>query len=156
MGIVDFFKKVDWNVVKQTTAVYPQNSFSLVMGKTDNGKVATGWINLAYKDYNFKKFCPYNFQLSIEIDNNKSQQVDIEYVENYFIDKLQKVCIVHAVSRMMIDDGMIMDFYIDNVDLAEKTFNELYQDPTKLVEFGCAINFDPRWEEYVRILTANN
>ena len=151
MGLFDFFKKIDWEKVKQSKDVYPQNSISVVMTKTENEKPATGWVDLACKDYEFKKFCPHNLQFSIEIDDNNSSHLDMGTIEDYFINELKKECIVHPVSRIVTDFGFIMDLYIDNVDLAEKTLKELYENPNKITEFGCGFNYDPKWREYLRI-----
>lgn len=157
MGIFDIFKndneKVDCNSFKNSDELYPQNSFSVVMVKTDSGKPATGWVDLAYVDYKFKKCCPFNLQFSIEIIENETESKGIEFktIENYFIDELKKGCITHLVARVATDFGFIMDVYIDNVEFATKKLSEMYADQNRLVEFGCGFNKDPKWKEYNRI-----
>jgi|SRR5690554_1513512 len=155
MGIFDFItgKKdnVNWNEIRLTDGVYPSNSISIVMVTSDSGKPATGWVDLGYKDYQYKKYCPYNLQFNIWIDESTPEDLDMGTIEDYFTDILKKECVVHRVARVATDFGMIMDLYIDNPEFAQATLAELSESKDKLVEFGCGFNNDPKWKEYNRI-----
>lgn len=154
MGIFDIFKrdkkKIDCESIKESADLYPENSISVVMVQTDSGKPATGWIDLAYEDYKFKKCCPFNLQFSVEISENDTD-LDFGTIEDYFVNELKEGCITHPVARVATDFGFIMDVYIDNSDFASKKLTEMYEDPKKMVEFGCGLNRDPKWKEYHRI-----
>ena len=157
MRILDIFKpnneKADCQSFKDATDIYPQNSISVIMVQTDSGKPATGWVDLGYTDYKFKKCCPFNLQFNIEISENdiESGSLDFGKIEDYFVDELKKGCIAHPVARVATDFGFIMDIYVDNPDFATKKLTEMYADPEKLVAFGCGFNHDPKWKEYKRI-----
>jgi len=157
MGILDLFKshkeKIDCGSIKDSPDLYPTNSISLVMTQTESGKPATGWLDLAYEDYPFKKCCPFNLQFNVEIPENQTEreQLDFGTIEDYFINELKKGCITHLVARVATDFGFIMDVYVDNVEFASQKLADMYEDPNKLVEFGCGFNKDPKWKEYNRI-----
>jgi hypothetical protein len=85
------------------------------------------------------------------LDETTPQELDMGTIEDYFTDILKKECVVHLVSRIATDYGMIMDFYIDNPDFAHQTLEKLSDSEAKLVEFGCGFNHDPKWKEYNRI-----
>ena len=156
MGLFDFFKKdydnVNWDELRLTNEVYPSNSISLIMTQTESGKPATGWVDLGYKEYTYKKYCPFNIQFNIWIDDSTPEDLDMGTIEDYFTDILKKECIVHRVARVATDFGMIMDLYIDNPDFAQITLEELSESKDKLVEFGCGFNHDPKWKEFSKIV----
>lgn len=157
MGIFDIFKKnkenIDCESFKESVDLYPKNSISVVMVQTDSGKPATGWIDLAYMDYKYKKCCPFNLQFNVEISEKESESEELDFgtIEDYFINELKKGCVTHTVARVATDFGFIMDIYVDNSEFASKKLNEMYEDENKLVEFGCGFNHDPKWKEYNRI-----
>lgn len=158
MGIFDVFKRnkevVDCESMKQSPELYPSPSISLVMVTTDSGKLGTGWVDLSYVNYPFKPCCSYNLQFTIEVpddDEEQEEELDFDTLENYFIQELKKGCIAHAVARVATDNGFIMDVYVDDVDFASKVLTEMYENPNKLVEFGCGVHHDPKWKEYNRI-----
>lgn len=155
MGLFDFLKgnngKIKWEEIRLTDAVYPTNSISVVMTQSESGKPATGWVDLGYKEYAYKKYCPFNLQFNILIDETTPEDLDMGTIEDYFTNILKKECVVHPVARVATDFGMIMDLYIDNPDFAQQVLGELSESDKKLVEFGCGFNNDPKWKEYNRI-----
>ena len=158
MGIFDLFKKekesIDCNSIKDSTDLYPQNSISVVMVQTASGKPATGWVDLGYENYKYRKCCPFNLQFNIEISDNQTESDELDFgtIEDYFINELKKGCITHPVARVATDFGFIMDLYVDNAEFASQKLAEMYEDPNKLVEFGCGFNKDPKWKEYNKII----
>ena len=156
MGIFDFItgKKdnTNWNEIRVTDEVYPSNSISIVMVTSESGKPATGWVDLGYRDYQYKKYCPFNLQFNIWIDESTPEDLDMGTIEDYFTDILKKECVVHRVARVATDFGMIMDLYVDNPEFVQATLAELSESKDKLVEFGCGFNNDPKWKEYNRII----
>ncbi len=155
MGLFDFLKAkkddTNWDEIRLTDQVYPATSISILMIQSENGKPATGWVDLGYKDYAYKKHCPYNLQFNIWIDESTPEELDMATIEDYFTDILKKECVVHRVARVATDFGMIMDLYIDNPEFAQQILGELSESDDKLVEFGCGFNHDPKWQEFDRI-----
>ncbi|QIE58986.1 DUF695 domain-containing protein [Rasiella rasia] len=121
------------------------------MVQSESGKPATGWVDMGYVDYKFKKCCPFNLQFSVEIPND-NDTIDFATLEDYFVDELKKGCVVHLVARVATDFGFIMDMYIDDAEFASEKLAGLLEDDTKMVEFGCGFNQDPKWKEYKRIV----
>ena len=155
MGLFDFLKrsnnKINWEEIRLTDAAYPSNSISIVMAQSESGKPATGWVDFGYTEYAYKKYCPFNLQFNIWIDETTPEDLDMGRIEDYFKDILKKECVVHPVARVATDFGMIMDLYIDNPDFAQQVIGDLSESDEKLVEFGCGFNYDPEWKEYNRI-----
>ena len=155
MGLFDFLKgkndNINWEEIRVSEIVYPENSISVIMTQSGSGKLVTGWVNLAYKKYKYKKYCPYNLQFNIWLDETTSENLDMGTVEDYFVNILKEKCVVHRVARIATGFGMIMDLYIDNPEFAQKIFGELSESDEKPVEFGCGFNKDPKWQEYNRI-----
>ena len=158
MSLLNFLNKnnqdINWDSLKNSNEVYPENSISIAMGQTESGKPATGWIDLGYQEYKFKKQCPYNLELSVEIDTQKEQNesIDMGTVEDYFINALKKGCVTHPISRMATDFGLIMDIYIDDVEFASNLLQEMFEGENKKYEFGCGFNKDPKWKTYNKII----
>ncbi len=152
MGLFDFLKgskvKIDWEKIRLTEIVYPSNSISIIITQTESGKPATGWVDLGYKEYPYKQYCPFNLQFNIWLDETTPEGLDMGTIEDYFTNILKKECVSHCVSRVATDFGMIMDLYIDNPEFAQKILGELSESTDKLVEFGCGFNHDPEWKEY--------
>lgn len=158
MGITDLFKRsiaqVDCGSIKNAADLYPQSSFTLLMVQTEAGNPGTGWVDLGYVDYKYKACFPHNLQFEVDIFDKDVGSDDLDYgrIEDYFVNELKKGCIPHAVSRVTTDKGFIMDIYVDDSDYAMKKLAEMYDDPNKIVDFGCGFNPDPRWREYGRII----
>jgi|SRR5690554_3174036 len=156
MGLLEFLKpnndKINWEEIRLTDAVYPTNSISVIMTQSESGKPGTGWVDFGYKEYLYKRYCPFNLRFDIWIDETTPEDLDMGTIEDEFTDILKKGCVVHPVSRVATDFGMIMDLYIDNPDFAEKVLGELDESDEKLVEFGCGFYYDPKWKEYNRIM----
>jgi len=154
MGLFDIFssnkEKVDCNNFKNESKIYPENSISVVMTQSENGMPATGWVDMGYAEYKFKRCCPFNLQFTVEIPED-NDELDFGTVEDYFVEELKKGCITHPVSRVATDFGFIMDIYVDDAEFASKKLTEMFEDENKIVEFGCGFNKDPKWKEYKRI-----
>ena len=158
MGIGNIFKKtkgsIDCASIKNADDLYPQNSLTIVMTQTESGNVGTGWIDLAYEDYKYKSCFPHNLQFEVDILEKDVDSDNLDYgtLEDYFVNALKKGCITHPVSRVATDKGFIMDIYVDDADFAMNLLTEMYEDPNKIVDFGCGFNHDPKWKEYSRII----
>ena len=150
MGIFDklFGTGIDWNKIKNTPAVYPQDSISILQLTTESGGMGTGWINKGYQDYKFKKFCPYNFLISVNLSDEISEtnpDLDMGTIEDYFTDEMRKLGIAHIVARVVTDEGLNIEMYIENVKDSYEKLQELRVDPNRLVTFDVEVNEDPKW-----------
>ncbi|WP_291966775.1 DUF695 domain-containing protein [Maribacter sp.] len=155
MGLFDIFslnkEKVDCSNFKNEADIYPENSISVVMTQSENGMPATGWVDMGYVEYKFKRCCPFNLQFTVEIPED-NDELDYGTVEDYLVEELKKGCVTHPVSRVATDFGFIMDVYVDDAEFASKKLTEMFEDENKIVEFGCGFNKDPNWKEYKRII----
>ncbi len=156
MGVFDFFKSkqddLNWEEIRKTAKAYPVNSISIFSTESESGKPATGWVDKGYVDYPYKKYCRFNLQFNIWLNDSDDPALDMGTVEDFFVDKLKRSCVVHRVSRVATDFGMIMDLYVDRPQEAQEILGELLEDENTIVEFGCGFNDDPEWKEYERIL----
>lgn len=157
MGFFDFFKPkpedIDWESIRKTDAVYPEEKIAVILAKTESGQAATGQVNIAYADYPFKKQCAYDLQFSVEMPNEENADFpDMMSVEDFLLDALRKECVAHLVSRVATDFGFIMDIYVDDAKSAQEILTEINERENLGFEFGCGFNYDPKWKEYKRVL----
>lgn len=100
---------VDWEMVKYSDQIYPKHSFTLLKLTMPNGELGTGWVDKAYKKYEFKKFCPYYIKISIDLTDQVAKDnadLDMGTIEDFFSDQLKGICVCHLVSRLVSDKGM--------------------------------------------------
>lgn len=145
-----------WEEVKtDSQKVYPQSSITVFLMDTEQGKPATHWVDKAYKEYSYKEFCPFNCLVSIDLGdafNVSKGNMDIVEVENYFKDELRKVCVCHLLARVTTDHGFDIELYVDDVERALEKFEELAQNPGRLLNFNCEITEDSDWENIEGLL----
>lgn len=154
MGLFDkFFGKkkehIDWEEIKLSGSPYPVNSISILRVKTNNGKSATGWVNKTYNQYIYKEFCPWHFLITIDLDDSiviNNPDLDMGTIQSFFVDGLRKAGIAHIVARMVTDDGMNIDMYVENDQSSMKLLDKIIADPARLVSFKYEVTKDPKWE----------
>ena len=143
------YSNTDWEEIKKTDTVYPQNSISILRLKTESGKFGTGWVDKAYDKYPYKKFCPYNFLIKVDLTDNiaeKNPNLDMLTIEDFFRNELKKICIAHTVSRIVTDTGMNIEMYLEKQEPAMQHLQTILEDPDRLVSFSCEVNKDPKWD----------
>lgn len=153
MGLFDkLFSKeetnVNWEEIKKTDKVYPPNSISILMLKTDSGKPGTGWVDKAYDKYPHKKYCPHNFLIMVDLTDSIAENnpdLDMGTIEDFFVDELRKVCVAHIVARVVTDNGMNIEMYLELQEPAMKHLQTILDNPNRLVSFSCEVNEDPKW-----------
>ncbi|MES2656678.1 MAG: DUF695 domain-containing protein [Bacteroidota bacterium] len=107
-----------WNEIKNTDKVYPQPSITLLALQTKNGP-GTGWVDMGYKKYPYKKNCRYNFLIKVYFTDSiagKNPDLDIGTIEDFFIDELRKICVAHIVGRLATDNGLNIEMYLDKLE----------------------------------------
>ncbi len=159
MGIFDkFFGKADsinWVEIRKTEIAYPESSLSLLALSDQNGMATTGWIDLAYEDYEFKKYCPVNFLLKIDLSDEIAEQnpdLDMGTIEDFLIDESRKFGVAHMVARLSTAKGMNIEMYSDN---AEKVLEHLWtisQKPERKFTFEIDANKDPKWSAFRQLV----
>ena len=154
MGLFDklFGKKknnINWDESKLSGDAYPVNSISILRVKTNNGKSATGWVNKTYSQYIYKEFCPWHISILIDLNDPiviNNPDLDMGTIQSFFVDGLRKAGIAHIVARMLTDDGMKIDMYVENDQPAIKLLDKIIAAPTRLVSFEYKVTNDPQWE----------
>lgn len=158
LHIMSFFKKlfgrevshVDWEVVKHAENVYPESSITILLLTLPNGLKGTGWVNMAYRKYEFKEFCPYHVRISVDFHDQVAEEnpdLDMGEIEDFFSDELQKICICHMISRQVSEVGMEIDCYVEADESVEQILRKLSLDENRLVSFTYKIDFDPKWKK---------
>ena len=64
-------------------------------------------------------------------------------IEDYFWESLKKICVFHMVSRLVTDEGMEIEGYLEIDKLAENFLKVKSQAEDRLVSFAFSISFDP-------------
>ena len=52
----------------------------------------TGWDNIAYKEYVYKKYYPINSQFNVWIDKTTPEDLEMGTIEDHLTNILKKVC----------------------------------------------------------------
>ena len=145
-----FGKKEDipsWAEVLADDSVYPKESISLVSLQTKSG-IGTGWIDKSYLKYPYKTNCRYNALIEISLTDDiakNNSDLDTAIIEDYLIEGLRKTTIAHAISRLVNDSGMTMEFYVESKEEAEHFLNSASNNPSRLFSFIYKLNEDPWW-----------
>jgi len=151
LGILfrNWFFKSKWEEIKKTDTIYPEHSISILRLKTESGKLATGWIDKAYKDYRYKKYCLYNFLIMVDLTDEiaqSNQELDMGTIEDYFVNELRNICIAHIVARVATDKGFNIEMYLEDDDAAVNHLRSILDNPSRIVSFNCEVNIDPKWD----------
>ena len=152
---MSFFSKIfgkkeqfpEWDVVIQNGSVYPDESISLVTVETKSG-IGTGWIDKSYLKYPYKTNCRYNILIEVDLSDdstNSNMELDMAFIEDFFIDGLREKTIAHAVLRLVTDTAMKMEFYVDNKTDSENFLKSACDNPNRLFSFVYEISEDPWW-----------
>lgn len=146
---------VDWEKVKNSDNVYPKHSFTLLKLTMANGELGTGWVDKAYKKYDFKEFCPYHTKISIDLTDQVAEDnpdLDMGTIEDFFSDELKGICVCHLVSRLVAERGMEIQCYSEENEAIEQFLRNVRLAENRLVTFTYAIDFDPKWCKVNRLL----
>ncbi len=153
VGIVDeplnTENSTDWKEVKKTAKVYPPNSIAVLMLKTNSGKPGTAWVDKGYDKYPYKRFCPYNFLIMVDLTDNiakSNPNLDMGAIEDFFIDELRKVCVAHIVARVVTDKGMNLEMYLEFKEPTMTHLQTILNNPNRPVSFNYEVTDDPNWE----------
>lgn len=147
---------IDWEKVKYSDQMYPKHSFTLLKLKMPNGELGTGWIDKAYKKYEFKVFCPYHIKISIDLTDQvveDNPDLDMGTIEDFFSDELKRICVFHLVSRLASDKGMEIQCYTEENEAIEQFLRKVRLAENRLVTFTYEIDFDPKWKRVNRLLS---
>lgn len=155
---MSFFKKLfgsessqaDWETVKHSEKVYPENSITLLLLTMPNGLQGTGWVDMAYHKYEFKEFCPYHVRISVDFTDQVAEEnpdLDMGEIEDFFFDELQKIYICHFISRLISDIGMDVECYVEEDEPVEQILRKLSLAENRFVSFTYKIDFDPKWKK---------
>lgn len=148
---------MSWNEIKtDNKKIYPSESITLFMMETNSGKTATHWVDKAYENYAFKKECMYNCFVEVHFTNEKNSTeeiIDIAEIEDLFKTKLRKVCVCHIIARITTDQGINIEYYVDDVEKAIATFNQIEDELDSSFSFSCEISDDEDWGNVAELFT---
>jgi hypothetical protein len=143
-------KKEDqiWTTIKTSDNAYPKNSISILILKTKSGGTGTGWVDKAYDKYAYKKYCSFNVLIKVDLADSiakNNPDLDMGSVEEYFLENLRKICIAHIVARLVTDEGMNIEMYVEKGKQVAQLLQSMQVDKNRLVSFTTEINKDPDW-----------
>jgi hypothetical protein len=138
----------EWNNVRLTDGAFPQSSIALIRMKSKSGGILTGWVNKGYVNYKYKRFCPTNCLVKVDLTDPRLQndpEVDMGTVEEYFKERLSSAGVIHLVCRLCTEYGMDMEFYIEDVWAVVAAFKKMEMNPKYPLTFKYEFNDDPDW-----------
>ena len=139
----------EWLQVRGSEEAFPQASISILKFAAKNGKFTTGWVNKGYTEYKYKKFCPTNILIKVDLTGPKSLQypdLDMATVEEYFREKLSNTGVSHMVARIARDYGLDIEAYVENRDNAMVELYKMEHDAKAPGTFKYEMNDDPDWD----------
>jgi hypothetical protein len=142
-------KNSEWEAIKSSDKLYPPTSISLLKISSKNGSFSTGWVNKGYRDYPYKQYCKYNFLIKVNLHDKiatPNPNLDMETIENYFINNLQEAGVAHLVARLATAEGMNLEIYLENRNAAMVKLLLISENPNKPVSFSYQPNYDPDWK----------
>lgn len=150
MGLFNrlFRKKKNWDELDNQNSIYPDANISLLTFDAEDGTSLTGWIDVGYADYEFKQYCPYNILVKINLKDDSfptNPELSMEEIEDYFLQKLRSIGVVHLVARLATIEGLNLEFYMEDYKNSKALLFELSGSEERLVSFTCEINDDPKW-----------
>ena len=141
--------KIDWEEIKRTKKLYPANSLTLFTFTNGNGDMGTGWVDMGYSDYQYKRFCPFNLRIMVDLTDSIAESnpdLDMGDIEDFFSMELQKLGVAHFVARVVTEQGLNLEFYLEESEPITSYLKRLSTDPSRLVSFTMNITHDPRWD----------
>lgn len=144
----------EWNAVKSSDDLYPVGPITILRMKSKAGGLLTGWVNKGYKTYPYKNFCNQNFLIKVDLldkFSNCNSVPDMGTVEKYFVENLRKFCVSHLVARLATDNGLNLEFYLENQDAGMICLLQLSNDQNRSVNFTYENNYDPSWSAVQRL-----
>lgn len=137
-----------WNEIKKTKNIYPKDSIS-----SYNFKLADSferrWTNDAYKNYEFKKYCPRKVEFKFETSIPRVRE--LLYIDTFGIakmlqDDLKKKGVSHFIGQALAPHELNIYFYF------EEEFFPHY--PEYRIKIPCIMLFqsDPAWKFYNKLI----
>ncbi|HTB31777.1 MAG TPA: DUF695 domain-containing protein [Bacteroidia bacterium] len=134
-----------WEDIKGTEKVYPKSALQLFSLRTKNG-FAMGWVDKAYINYPYKKYCKFNFLIKVHIKDVQTLSVfDLGAIQDFFSTELRKICVAHSVARIMMDYGLNIEMYLEKEEEALEHLKTLASKPDLGFKFGTESANDPTW-----------
>ena len=145
-----FKKPISWEEVKATGKAFPETKISIVEETFEDNEVRTAWINIGYKNYPYKEYCQSLGILTVDFEDMNG--LDYSEIQTYLENELNKACITHLISRITTDTGIEMLLYFEDEEVIHQKLEKLYSSEDLLVDFGCRIKRDPKWETVENML----
>lgn len=145
-----FNKPISWDEIKASKKAFPEPKITIVKETFDDNEVRTAWINIGYRDYPYKEYCKTLGVLTVDFEDMNG--LDYGEIQTYLEDELNKVCVSHLISRITTDFGIEILFYFEDEEIIHDKLEKLYASEDLLVDFGCRIQQDPKWETVENML----
>jgi hypothetical protein len=137
-------KEESWESIKSSGKAFPKTKITILSFQDDDDQPHTAWINTGYKNYPYSQYCPILGLLNVDYED--MNDLDIGEIQEYFDAELNKVCVCHLISRIPVEGGIEMLFYIEDQDKIQDKLDEMYASEDLLVDFGCSLRTDANWE----------
>lgn len=134
--------------------VFPEESFSVVEAKLEDGRSVVGSFNMAYKHYALKERFSWCLKIAIALDEESLYEnglplADESYVANRMEDKLvediRSRCTAHYIGHLFNDSFLDVYVHLDDPEPAHQYLQDLIVREDHVRGFGYEIKNDPAW-----------
>jgi hypothetical protein len=146
---------VNWLDIKATDKVYPNHAIAVLMLKTRSGKPATGWLDKSYHQYEHKRFSPFNLLIKVTLHQQFAESAaatGMDAIQDFFITEVRRVSIAHMVARIVTDEGMNLEIYLEHKQPVIEHLDQLKDHPELYESFTYEINKDRKWTAVSRLM----
>ena len=140
-----------WQHIKKTMNVYPKDSMVSYISYPD-GYPARKWINEAYKNYEFKRYCTNTVEVTFELSTPRVRSY--LYQDTFSIAKLlqkefQKNGVAHFVGQKLSNGELkIYLYHEDKIEPVSTLFSFIIPNTGM-------IKSDPDWKTYATLFLEN-
>ncbi|MFH1196855.1 MAG: DUF695 domain-containing protein [bacterium] len=135
--------------------IYPKEEFAVIDGKLKDGNPVIGSINMAYKNYKYKKDYPWCLNIAIALELNNvydnglpfKEESQIAYqLEDELLTEIQKLANTHYIGHIFNDTFLDIYVYLDKPENVHNYLQTQVNREDILRGFGYEINKDANWE----------
>lgn len=137
------------------TSIYPSEKFSVVEGKSSNGKPVIGSFNMGYGNYGLKSNYKWCLTINIALDLKhvtenglpiKSESDIVNKFEDELLYAIKKITTTHYIGHLYNDTFLDVYAYIDNPEKVNSYLQSQVNKKNLIRGFAFEIQQDPTWE----------
>ena len=155
MGIFTSLFGCGQNNNAESDKIFPEDNFSVVRATYNDGTVAIGSFNQAYKNYDKKSKYPWCLKISIglKLENCKEnglpeeeENIIANELEDELLAKIKSLTTGHYVGHLFNDTFLDIYVYLDDPEKVHEWLQTQTNKDDLIRGFGYEINKDKKWK----------